>query len=160
MPRASRATEAAAGTDAVPDATLRGFSGYNMKRAFNAIQADVNRALAPLGLRMLTFSALVVVVDNPGLRQSQLAGVLSIERPNLVLVVDELERAGLITRDPAPTDRRAYALNPTAEGRALCDRALAAVRDHDDRMTGGLSEEERAALIRALQRIETAARED
>lgn len=136
------------------DATLRRYAGYGMKRAFNAVQTDVNAVLAPLGLRMITFSALAVIVDNPGLRQSQLAEILVMERPNLVVVVDELERAELITRERPPEDRRAYALSATLSGRRLLDRALAAVDDHERRMTAGLSEEERQALIRALARIE------
>lgn len=136
------------------DATLRGFSGYGMKRAFNAIQSDVNAALAPFDLRMVTFSALVMIVDNPGLRQSQLAEVLAIERPNLVLIIDELERRDLITRERAPDDRRAHALMVTLAGRRLHDKALAAVRAHEARMTAGLTDAERAMLIHALRRIE------
>lgn len=140
--------------DEVSDATLRSFFGYNMKRAFNTVQTDVNRALAPFGLRMVTFSALVIIVDNPGLRQSQLADVLSIERPNLVLIVDDLEKRGLISRNPAPKDRRAYALDPTEEGRRLCTAALLAVREHDLRMTRRLNPFEQDILIPMLQRIE------
>lgn len=136
------------------DNTLREFSGYGMKRAFNAIQTDVNATLAPFDLRMVTFSALVVIVDNPGLRQSQLADLLSIERPNLVVIVDELERRELITRERATDDRRAYALQVTLAGRRLHDKALAAVRAHEARMTAGLTEAERAELIRMLGRIE------
>jgi DNA-binding MarR family transcriptional regulator len=137
-----------------PDDSLRAFSGYTMKRAFNAIQADVNATLQPYGLRMVTFSALVVIADNPGLNQSRLAEVLSIERPNLVLIIDELDRAELITRDRAKADRRAYELRATLKGRRVCDRARAAVAAHDARMTAGLSEAERGALIAALRRIE------
>ena len=142
--------------ESASDKTLRQFSGYAMKRAFKAVQADLNAVLTPHGLRMLTFSALVIVVDNAGLRQSQLADALAIERPNLVLVVDELERAGLITRNPAPGDRRAYALTPTEAGRTLCAAALASVQAHEDRMTGALTETERMALNRALHAIEMA----
>ncbi len=138
------------------DATLRQFSGYAMKRSFNAVQADVNAALAPHGLRMLTFSALVIVVDNPGLRQSQLADALAIERPNLVLVVDELERADLIIRNPAQGDRRAYALTPTATGKQVYAQAIASVRAHEDKMTAALSEAERKSLHHALREIEIA----
>jgi len=139
---------------AAPDRTLRGFAGYTMKRAFNAIQADVNAALAPFGLRMVTFSALVVIADNPGLRQSELAEALMIERPNLVLILDELERAELISRDRAAGDRRAYELRATLKGGRLCDRARRAVTAHDARMTEGMSETDRQALIAALRRIE------
>ncbi len=141
---------------AVRDDVLRSFAGYAMKRAFNAIRADVTRTLDPFGLRMVTFSALALVVENPGLSQAQLADALAIERPNLVALVDELERAGFIARNRAAADRRAYALTPTAEGRALYARAARAVRAHDRRMTAGLSDGDRARLIGMLTTIERA----
>lgn len=137
------------------DATLRSFAGYAMKRAFNAIQADVNAVLAAFDLRMVTFSTLVIIVDNPGLRQAQLAEILAIERPNLVLIIDELERRDLICRDRAADDRRAYAVQVTLAGRRLHDKALAAVRAHDTRMTAGLTQQERAQLAAALQIVES-----
>lgn len=136
------------------DKTLRQFSGYSMKRAFNAIRADVNATLEPFQLRMVTFSALVIIVDNPGLRQSQLAEILSMERPNVVLIVDELESRELIMRKKTPDDRRAYALQVTLAGRRLHDRALEAVKQHEKKMTEGLTERERLALLKALCLIE------
>jgi len=57
----------------ISDATLTDLVGYNIKRASNVIQSDLARTLKPLELRMITFTALVLIVDNPGLRQSQLA---------------------------------------------------------------------------------------
>ena len=141
---------------AITDASLRVFAGYGMKRAFNAIQADVTAVLAPFGLRMVTFSALSLIDENPGLRQGQLADTLSIERPNLVVLVDELERADLIRRERVPEDRRAYALTPTRGGRALLARATRAVRDHDARMTAGLSPKDRDRLVAMLSSIERA----
>ncbi len=136
------------------DGILRAFLGYDMKRAFAAIQTDVNAALGPLGLRMLTFSVLAMVRDNPAIRQSHLAEVLMIERPNLVLILDELEGADLLTRVRARDDRRAFELTVTLKGRRLCDKALAAVSAHDARMAMGLSDAERDALQGALRRIE------
>ena len=137
------------------DAILRRNIGYDMKRAFTAIQADVNATLQPLGLRMLTFSVLAVIRDNPGLRQSRLAELLMIERPNLVLILDELEGMDLVTRTRARDDRRAYELKVTLKGRRLCDRAGQAVAEHDARMARGMGAEERAALHRALRQIES-----
>ena len=137
-----------------PDRTLRGFVGYGMKRAFAAIQSDVNATLAPLGLRMLTFSALVVIRDTPGLRQTHLAEVLMIERPNLVLILDDLEAADLVVRTRARDDRRAYELKVTPKGRRLCDRAVEAVTAHDARMVRGLDDVAREALNAGLRLIE------
>jgi len=144
---------------ALPDATLRGFTGYALKRAFNAIQADLNATLAPMGLRMITFSALAVIRDAPGIRAAGLAAVLGLERPNLVLVLDELEAAGLITRTRARDDRRAYELKVTPAGRRLAETATRAVAAHDARMTTGLSEPERQAVLGALWRIQSNGRD-
>lgn len=138
----------------ISDAALRQFVGYNMKRAFNVMQADLARTLEPFGLRMLTYSALALIVDNPGLRPSQLAATLSVERANVVVYVDQLEQAGWVTRTPCPDDRRAHALQCTLAGRRLYDRAEAAVRAHDRRMLKDVREVEKAAMNRALAKIE------
>ena len=137
-----------------PDASLRSFVGYDMKRAFSVIQYDVNAVLTAFGLRMVTFSALVVIRDNPGLRQTRLAQILMIERPNLVLILDDLERADLVLRERCAEDRRAYELSVTEQGAQVCERAVRAVARHDARMTEGLSEAQCQALHRALQLIE------
>ena len=138
----------------VSDATLRNFLGYHMKRAFNVVQSDLTQALKPFDLRMLTYTALVLIVDNPGLRQSQLAEAMDIERPNLVVIVDELERRELIVRDRVPTDRRAYALKATLAGRQLYEKAVTAVTAHEARLLNGLDEETRKTVIAALKTVE------
>lgn len=141
----------------VNDATLRQFLGYHMKRAFNVVQADLLRTLKPFELRMLTYTALVLITDNPGLRQSQLAAAMDIERPNLVVILDELERRELILRERVPTDRRAYALAPTLAGRQLCDKAVAAVTAHENRLLEHLDQDARAAVEAAMKLIEKGA---
>jgi len=83
-----------------------------------------------------------------------LADALSIERPNLVLVVDELEHRDLIVRHPAPGDRRAYALKATLQGLRLYDQALVSVRAHEARVTQHLSAADRESLLRMLTKIE------
>lgn len=135
------------------DEALRSLVGYRMRRASNAVQADLARTLEPFGLRMITFSALVLIIDHPGMRQSQLASGLAIERSNLVPVMDELERRELINRNPMPNDRRAYALRATLAGQRLCEKAMAAVQAHEERVLRGLSEDERDILMRALQTV-------
>lgn len=93
----------------VSDNTLRQFVGYHLKRASNAVLSDLTTVLKPFELRMITYTALVLVVDNPGMRQSHLADAMDVERPNLVVIIDELEGRELIVREKVPTDRRAYA---------------------------------------------------
>lgn len=132
------------------DALLQRFLGYRMKRAFNVVQADLAEALRPFDLRMTSYTALVLIMDNPGLSQSQLAAVMDIERPNLVVLVDELEGRDLIVRERVPTDRRTYALNVTLAGRRLCEKAMAAVERHEEQMFRGLSPEMRSTVAEAM----------
>lgn len=134
-------------------ATLNTLLGYHIKRASDVIQSDLSETLKPFGLRMLTYTALVLIVDNPGLRQSQLAAAMSVEHPNLVVIIDALESRDLINRDRVPTDRRAYALNCTLSGRRLYDKAVAAVRAHEARLLAGLDAPTRTAVTQAMKLI-------
>jgi len=122
----------------IDDDTLNELVGYHMKRAFNIIQNDLSATLKPFELRMLTFTALVLVVDNPGLSQSQLASAMDIERPNLVVIIDELEQRRLIVRDRVSTDRRMYAIKATLSGRRLARKALVATKAHETKLLAGL----------------------
>ena len=142
----------------VSDATMRAFVGYQIKRTFNVIQDDLAKTLKPFELRMLTYTALVLIVDNPGMRQSQLADAMDIERPNLVVIIDELERRELIVRDRVPTDRRAYALKATLAGRQLYEKSVAAVTAHEERLLNGVDEDTIATVLAAMKAIEKAKR--
>jgi DNA-binding MarR family transcriptional regulator len=53
----------------------------------------------------------------------ELATALGIDPPNATVVVDELERQGLVVRQPHPTDRRAKVVDVTPKGRALAQQA-------------------------------------
>jgi DNA-binding MarR family transcriptional regulator len=53
----------------------------------------------------------------------ELATNLGIDAPYATLVVDELERQGLVERQPHPTDRRVKLVAATAEGTALAKQA-------------------------------------
>jgi DNA-binding MarR family transcriptional regulator len=138
-----------------PDAGLGRFIGYNLKRAHSVVQADLAGVLAGFDLRAVSYSALTVIVGQPGISQSELAEALRIERSNLVQLIDELSARGLLTRAPVKGDRRRHALMPTAEGIALAGQATGAVAEHEDRIFAGLTPAERAALIGLLQRVWT-----
>ena len=140
----------------VNDETLRRFVGYRLKRTFNVLRSDLIAVLEPLGLRILTYSALVLIVDNPGLRPSQLADALAIERPNLVVVLDELEQRALIVRRSDQKDRRAHVLTATEAGQRLCARAVAADEAHEAKLLAEVPAVDREVLLSVLGRIERA----
>lgn len=136
------------------DRHLRGYAGYNVKRASNIMQSNAAKALDTYGLRITTFSALCVIVDNPDVTQSQLAAALNMERSNTVLIIDALEEANLIGRFRVPTDRRSYALRATLAGIKRRDAAARALTAAEEERLAGLNLEERAQLMELLRRID------
>lgn len=138
----------------VSDGALRRFIGYRLKLAFNVFRADLCDVLAPYGLRMISYSALGVIVETPGLRPSTLAEALNIERPNLVSTLDDLEALGLIRRERDAADRRAYALSPTRRGVEVFGAAAAANEAHEAALLAGVPAEDAATLLRVLDHIQ------
>jgi len=53
----------------------------------------------------------------------ELAGKLGIDAPYATLVVDELERRGLVERRPHPSDRRAKLVTTTTRGTTIAHQA-------------------------------------
>jgi DNA-binding MarR family transcriptional regulator len=139
--------------DPEADLRLRRFTGYLMKRAFNVVQDDLTRVLEQFDLRLLSFSALQIVVEFPDITQTQLAQMLDVERSNIVVVLDKLEDAGLLTRNAVPNNRRAYALRTTLAGRRLAEKAINAVAEHEARLFAGIDPDDLARMRAALAKI-------
>jgi len=135
------------------DRVLKDLLGYNLKRVLSLVQTDLSRVLGAFQLRAVSFSALSVVVQSPGINQTQLAEVLKIERSNLVQIIDELAGRKLIARTPVPGDRRRHALMPTVDGQALLAAAQTAVIDHEQRVFQMLTAKERTEMLRLLRKV-------
>lgn len=158
MPDVSKSSDDASNDSlAVTDTLLRRYIGYRMKRAYVHIHNNAQAAIEGFGLRITTSSALHVVVENPDISQSQLCLALNIERSRAVLLVDELEKLGLITRNKVPQDRRSYALRATPAGEALLEKTSARLAAQEDALLAGLSAAEKAQLAGLLDKVERSA---
>lgn len=135
------------------DRHLSSFIGYDMKRALSIVAADFARTLAEYDLRAVSFSALSIIVGEPGLTQTQLAEVLQIERSNLVTLIDELAGRGLIIRAPVAQDRRRYALMPTTAGKQMAAAAQSSAAEHERRIFACLTDQDRHELQRILRQF-------
>lgn len=139
------------------DGNLTGYIGYNLKRALSIVQSDLARVLSAFELRAVSFSALSIIVDQPGLTQTRLADALQIERSNLVNIIDELAGRNLIVRAPVAHDRRRHALMPTPAGKQLAAAMQASVVDHERKLFAGITAAERAELQRILHKFRKSA---
>ncbi len=62
----------------------------------------------PLDLKTAQWPALLILWQEDGLTQTELATRCSIEHYTTTRILNTLETQGLITRKPQPTSRRAY----------------------------------------------------
>jgi len=108
---------------------------------------------AGLGLSGMHAGALAMIAEAGPLPQNAVGAALGKDRTTMVSVIDELERAGLVERRRNPADRRAYALEVTAEGHTWLERADAALSEVEEDLLRGLDAEEREALRGMLQRV-------
>lgn len=87
------------------------------------------------------------------LSQRELAGRIGIEPSTLVRQLDDLERRGLIRRNPVEEDRRVNAVQLTADaGPVLAEIRKIAERTRAE-ITAGLSEADLATAYRVIQHI-------
>ena len=90
-------------TRSVDLAPLKGYVGYAVRRAQMAIFGDFVESLREVDLRPAQFGVLVVIGDNPGMRQSDVSGGLGIQKANFVPLISELEaRAVQMLERPNP----------------------------------------------------------
>ena len=131
--------------------------GYFARRLQVWIFQDFGRMLAKYDIRPAQFSVLVVIEANPGLSQADLADALGIQRPRLVLVLDDLERRGLTRRLRLPRDRRYHSLALTREGLRKLKRIKSLAALHEARLEEVLGPGKRDVLLPILREFTRAA---
>jgi DNA-binding MarR family transcriptional regulator len=127
--------------------------GYNARRAaLSAIEVFLE-AMAPYQLRPVDFSVLSVIAHNPGVTSRQLCSALGILPPNLVGLLNALEKRELVARKPHPRDGRAYGLHLTPAGQKLMRNAERTVAELEAGVARRLTPGEQKTLIRLLKKV-------
>jgi DNA-binding MarR family transcriptional regulator len=139
--------------DEVDTRYLEGLLGYNARRAALAVIEVFIERMAPYGLRPVDFSVLSLIRHNPGITSRQLCSSLGILPPNLVGLVNSLEKRELIVRHPHPRDGRAMGLHLTPAGEKLADEAERTAADLEAEASGRLSASELKTLIKLLKKV-------
>lgn len=130
--------------------------GYALRRAQNALYLDFYRATQGEDISPQRFAALVLVAENPGMRQGLLAQAMGLHRSGALRLTDWLTEQGWVERRDDPLDARSWGLHLTPNGRRRLGRIEQAVRAHDRALVLALGEGG-AALKSALERLAWAA---
>ena len=106
----------------------------------------------PLGMTITHYSCLELLSQRPGLSNSELARGAFVTRQSMNVLLQALERDGVVTRPDAPEVGRVLPAELTAKGRDQLAAASAAVRAVEDRMKKPLDADEQAQLRDLLTR--------
>ena len=139
--------------DKVNTRYLETLLGYNARRAALTIIEVFLQRMAVYELRIVDFSVLSLVTHNPGITSRQLCTTLGILAPNLVGMVDALEKRDLIVRQPHPLDGRAVGLHLTPTGQILMRSAEKTAAQLEVDSTARLTDAERKTLLQLLKKV-------
>jgi MarR family transcriptional regulator, transcriptional regulator for hemolysin len=134
--------------------------GLQLARSAKVVGRAFADTLAEAGGSLPMFLALSNLMGGERPTQQQLARALEIEGPTLTRHLDAFERAGLVTRAPHETDRRASRVEITEAGRAKHAELLAAVIAFNKRLHAGFTPQAVEELRASLARLEQNARAD
>jgi len=127
--------------------------GRNLRRATNAILHNFAEHFADFQIRPALFSALYFIERHPGSSGAELSDMMQVPRANMVLILRELEKRGLIVRKQSQANKRAQALFLSQAGEDLMPQLHQAHLEHTREVYGLMSEAERDFLMHILRRL-------
>ena len=109
--------------------------------------------LEPLSLQPGDVGILRLIAAETGLSQQALAAKLGVVPSRVVVLIDGLQKKGLVTRSRSAGDRRTYELRLTDQGEEVMGRMREIGSAHEADVTTALSESERDELARLLGKV-------
>ncbi|GLY94269.1 hypothetical protein Acsp02_15250 [Actinoplanes sp. NBRC 103695] len=107
--------------------------------------------LAENDLSMWAYVVLSALSDEPMRTQAALARSIGADKTRLIPVLDDLQRRGLIEREPDPADRRVRLLALTPAGRDVHAVVRVAIRAAERGLLEALSTGDEQVFLRCLQ---------
>jgi DNA-binding MarR family transcriptional regulator len=127
-----------------------------LRTAYLALHRQTGAHLARHGVTADQFVCLIFLAEQDGITQQQLVKRASSDPNTLRAILVLLEKRGLVSRDPHPTDGRARRVSITRKGRLLLRKLEASVLPVNERLNKPFPDGEAETLIRYLDRIEKA----
>ena len=136
-----------------PFAELEESIGYMVRNAHRAYDRLLGEQLAKHNVLSGQYSLLRVLWHEDNLSQIEVAKRMKIERASLTIMLNTVEKAGLISRNVDANDRRKLLISLTRKGRALESALIPLGTRVNTIALEGLSERETSTLRSLLGRV-------
>ncbi|WP_353112641.1 MarR family transcriptional regulator [Microbacterium sp.] len=131
-------------------------AGFLLSQLGAFASARFAELIKPEGLTPASAGVLRIIARQPGLSQRALADRLGAVPSRVVVLVDTLERAGLVARTRDPEDRRHHRLDLTDDGRQMLGALRAAATRQNADVLGPLDPAEQEAFSALLVKLAAA----
>jgi MarR family transcriptional regulator, transcriptional regulator for hemolysin len=127
--------------------------GRALASTAKVVSRAFERELAQAGGSQPVWLILLALKQQKWRTQQEIAAAVGIEGPTLTHHLDGLDKAGLIKRERAPSDRRAVRVELTDAGDELFLKLAQAAAAFDGRLRAGLSDKQLDAFRGVLSRL-------
>ena len=128
-----------------------------LMRAANSVAAATNSELAAAGLTVSQFAVLEVLYHVGPLCLKEIAFRILTTAGNLTLVVNNLEKSGLVRRKQSSEDRRYFSLHLISKGKHLITEVFPKQAAMISRVLETLTPEEQSQLAGLCKKLGTSA---
>ncbi|MFI9385641.1 MarR family winged helix-turn-helix transcriptional regulator [Kutzneria sp. NPDC052558] len=132
---------------------LSGTVIWLLGRAAQRGHQQAQERLAAAGIRKWHYAVLAALAEYGQQSQADIGRRLSLDRSDVVAVLNDLQGDGYVTREPDPADRRRNIVTISDAGLRALEGFDRLVAEADDRLLADVSAEDRARLIALLERI-------
>ncbi|MGN6432007.1 MAG: MarR family winged helix-turn-helix transcriptional regulator [Gaiellaceae bacterium] len=132
---------------------LVGSTTFLLKRLGYAAKERSMSAYEQLGLHPYHHAILIALGESAHETQGSIADALGYDRGQLVGLLDELEKRGLIERRRDPQDRRRHLVSLTADGKRMLNGLNTVARQNEDAFLDPLTNAERETLHALLLKL-------
>lgn len=128
---------------------------FSIQQAYERVRITLYREFHDRGLAITPEQWIVLVLlwERDERAPSELSAATLRDRPTMTRILDTMERNGLVTRKPAPGDKRGRVVRLTPDGHALRLPLSAHARRIVKRLERGIPEADLQVTRRTLKKI-------
>jgi len=123
----------------------------------SCLKKKADEFFRPFGLTDVQFNALMMLQHQggpeKGLSQTQLSDMMLVNRANITSLVDRMEKADLVKRTPAKSDRRRNIIKLTSRAKKLLAKVEPLYAQQVIKVMAVLKQDEQKGLIAMLEKV-------
>lgn len=130
-----------------------GYLLYLLAASSEKASAQFHETVRAAGLRVPEWRVLACLHDRDGMMITRLADFCLCEQSRMTRIIDQMDKRGLVLREPDPEDRRRVRVFLTGAGREVSDKLVEEARHHEARLLSAFEDSDAARIKPVLRAL-------